>query len=66
MIQWRADSPHVGETSSDMFFSQEEVNVCVFVMFVMCFLRVLFNKCLMTIFTLMLISFYGAGFATVV
>ena len=25
----RADSPHMGETSSDMFFIQEEVNVCV-------------------------------------
>ena len=35
-MQWRADSPHVVETSADMFFSQEEVSVCN-VTFVICF-----------------------------
>ena len=48
MIQWRADSPHVGETSSDMFFSQEEVNVVCYVcnVFSSCVVDdISFNKC---------------------
>ena len=52
-MQWKADSPHVVETSADMFFSQEEVSVCN--VFSSCvFNYISFNKCLMTIFTLML------------
>ena len=44
MIQWRADSPHVGETSADMFFSQEELSVCN--MFSSCVVDdISFNKC---------------------
>ena len=40
-MQWRADSPHVVETSADMFFSQEEVSVCN-----------VFSSCVLIIFLL--------------